>query len=416
MGYKTFWAEDGSVFYQDALNQSFVETLRSPTSGYLLFIGRIGGEILSYVPLANVTSLNFLLSSFVMALSIVTVFNHSRTLITKIPLRVIASVGLVFTPVANFDSLANLANLHFTLPFVILIILISSQKNERTSSLSVFLIILACLSDPLCIFCFPALIYLRKSEARFTLQVKNTIYAKTYFVSIFIQITFTITYLLQGARSLGQEHSVVKTFYLFLDRVVGSTFIPGWGQVSSSDFAGESITTKLLSRAVLAVTVLMICFVLYLKLVKKERVVLDERDFIRNGFLMCQLLACLLTYWFVAGIAFNPEPRYGIFPSLCLLICAIVIIDRYSEIQKNISARRFTLLSFFALISATWILSWTPSPYRITGPEWRNEIAIAMEICAKSETKSAKLQILPEKGNWYVEVPCTSLPKRVENS
>jgi hypothetical protein len=411
MGYKSFWAEDGSLFYQDAADESFVETLKSPAAGYLTLIGRIGGKIVSYLPLSNVTYVNFLLATFVMALSIVTVFNHSRTLVANLPLRIIASISLVFTPVANFDSLGNLANLHFTLPFVVLIILISSQKNKKTSLLSVFLIILGCLSDPLCIFCFPALLYLKKSGTRFTFSIKNTIYAKTYLASMFIQLAFTMAYLSQGARSFGQEHSVVKTLYLFLDRVVGSTFIPGWGRVSGSDFAGESFTTKLLSRAAAAATVLLIWLVLYLKLVKKEKVVLDERDLIKKSTLLWQLLACSLTYWFVAGIAFNPEPRYGILPSLCLLMSAIVIIDRYLETQKKLIARRFTLLGFFALISATWILSWAPSSHRITGPEWRDEIAKAIETCANLNTKSAKLQILPEKGNWYVEVPCTSLSK-----
>lgn len=411
MGYKSFWAEDGALFYQDALDQSFTETLKSPAGGYFNLIGRLGGEILSHVPLLNVTNLNFLLATFVMAISIVTVFNHSRTLIAKLPLRIIASVSLVFTPIASFDSLGNLANLHFTLPFVVLIILISSQTNEKTSSLSVFLIILACLSDPLCIFCFPALLYLKRSETRLTFQAKNTIYIKTFLASMFIQIAFTITYLLQGSRNLGQEHSVVKTFYLFLDRVVGSTFVPGWGRVSSSDFTGESFTTKLLVRAAVAGTVLLIWFFVYLKLQKKERVVVGERDLIMNDVFLYQLLVCLLTYWFIAGIAFNPEPRYGIFPSLCLLMCAIVVIDRYSDFQKSISTKRFTILGFFTLISATWILSWTPSPYRITGPEWRNEISKAKEVCAQFETKSTKLRILPETGDWYVEVPCTSLPK-----
>jgi hypothetical protein len=409
MGYKSFWAEDGSIFYQDAAEETFLETLKFPTSGYLILIGRIGGKVTSNFPLENVTFVNFILATFVAALSVVTVFNHSRTLVAKIPLRIIASIGFVFIPVANFDSIANLANLHFFLPFVVLIVLISSQKNVKASLLSVLLIILACLSDPLCIFCFPALLYLKKSGTRFTFSMKDTIYAKTYLASMFIQLAFTVAYLSQGARSFGQEHSVVKTFYLFLDRVVGSTFIPGWGRVSSSDFTGEFLTAKLLSRAVLASTILIFWVVLYLKLIKKEMVVVDKRNLANKDFLLFQLLACSLTYWFVAGIAFNPEPRYGIFPSFCLLMCAIVIVDRYSATQNNLKARRFTLWIFIASISATWIFSWAPSPHRITGPEWREELGRAIKLCTNSNVKSTKLQILPEEGNWFVEVPCSSL-------
>lgn len=410
MGYKSFWAEDGSLFYQAATEESFFETLKSPTAGYFLLIGRIGGTIVSFFPIEKVTFVNFLLATFVLGLSVVTVFNHSKTLVATIPLRIIASIGLVFVPIASFDSLANLANLHFTLPFVVLLILISSQEKAKTSVLSVSLIVLACLSDPLCIFCLPALLNLERTGTRLSINVKDSVYSRAYFASMFIQLIFTIVYLAQGARSLGQENSVVKTFYLFLDRVVGSTFIPGWGRVSSLDFTGESFVAKLLIRAILASIVIFIWLFLYLKLTKKE-VLTDKSDLLSRDFLLLQLLVCSVTYWFTAGIAFNPEPRYGIYPSLCLLMCAIVIIDRYSLTQQNHKARRAILWIFSASVFATWLLSWTPSPYRITGPEWREEIDKGIKLCANSNNRSAQLQILPSEGNWYVEVPCPSLVK-----
>jgi len=409
MGFKSFWAEDGSLFYQEAVEKSFLETLKSPTGGYLCLIGRIGGEITSYFPVQNATFVNFLLATLIMAVCIVTVFNHSKILINNCSLRLLAAIGLVFIPAASFDSLANLANLHFTLPFVLLIILISSRENSKASSLSVFLIILACLSDPLCIFCFPALLYLKTTKRRLTFNLKKSVYTKVYLASMVIQLLFTVVYLSQGVRTLGQDHSVVKTLYLFLDRVIGSTFIPGWGRVSSSDFSEGSLTSKLLIRAVAASIILVLWLLIYFKLIKKERLVLDKTVFTNRNVSLFQVLVSSLTYWFTAGIAFNPEPRYGIFPSLCLLIAAISIVDRILDMQRSPGARKFTLSIFFILISSTWILSWTPSSHRINGPEWRDEIERAVIRCSNSDINNVKLQILPEKGNWFVEVPCTYL-------
>ena len=409
MGYKSFWAEDGSLFYQGAVEGSFIETLKSPTAGYLLLVGRIGGKITSYFPIENVTIVNFLLATFVMALCIVTVFSNSKALVSRIPLRVFATTGLVFIPVATFDSLANLANLHFTLPFVVLIILISSQKNSKTSLISILLIILACLSDPLCIFCIPALFNLKRVQTRITFIINKSVYAKVYLVSLAIQLAFTAVYLSQGARSLGQEHSVIKTSYLFLDRVVGSTFIPGWGYVSSSDFTEGFFTVKLLYRAALTSVMLGVLVILYLKLITKE--LKEETNLLKRNIILFQMLTSSLAYWFTAGVIFNPEPRYGIFPALCLLMVGTVIIDRFLSTQNKAKDRKFTLWIFCGLISATWIFSWSPSAHRITGPEWRNEIAKAVKLCANFNRDSAKLQILPKVGYWYVEVPCSSLTK-----
>ena len=409
MGYKSFWAEDGALFYQGAVESSFIETLKSPTAGYLLLLGRIGGKITSYFPIENVTIVNFMIATFVMALCIVTVFNHSRALISKIPLRAFVTLGLVFIPVSNFDSLANLANLHFTLPFVVLMILVSSQENSKTSWLSVFLIILACLSDPLCIFCLPALLNFKRVRTRLSFSVNTSVYSKAYLVSMVIQFGFTAVYLSQGARSLGQEHSVAKTTYLFLDRVVGSTFIPGWGSVSSSDFTEGSFTAKLLIRAAIATVVISIWIILYLKLFAND--VVDETNMLRNNTILFQLTTSSLAYWFTVGIIFNPEPRYGIFPALCLLTITAAIVDRYLITQGKLKNRNLILWIFCASISATWILSWSPSAYRITGPEWKEEIVKGVKYCTISKSKTAKLQILPGAGNWYVEVPCSSLTK-----
>ena len=409
MGYKSFWAEDGSLFYQGAVEGSFVDTLKDPTAGYLLLLGRIGGNITSYFPIEYVTLVNFMIATFVMALCIVTLFHHSRTLVSKISLRVCAAIGVAFIPIANFDSLANLANLHFTLPFVVLIVLISSQKSSKTSLLSVLLIILACLSDPLCIFCLPALINMKKAQARFTLSFNKSLYSKAYLASMATQIVFTVVYLTQGARSIGQEHSVIKTTYLFLDRVVGSTFIPGWGHVFSSDLTGDLFIAKLWGRALIAAVILTIWIVVYRKLISKK--IMEQRCLLKSQFILFQLLASSLAYWFTAGIIFNPEPRYGIFPALCLLMAATVIIDRYSSTNTTSKSRNLTVWIFCASISATWILSWSPNAYRITGPQWSEEIVKAYNLCTNSNSKSAKLQILPGGDNWYVKVPCSSLIK-----
>lgn len=410
MAYKTFWAEDGSLFYQDAANKSFLETLKSPAAGYLCLIGRIGGKFTSFFPVQNVTVVNFLFASLVIALCIVTVYKHSQEFVSKTLLRLIMTLELVFNPIATFDSLANTANLHFTLPFVLLVILVSSRKNAKISLLSVLLIILACLSDPLCIFCFPALLNFNRTGIRVRATLIRSTYSTIYLTSMLVQFIFTAFYLAQGSRKTAQEHSIIKTTYLYLDRVVGSTFIPGWGRVSSTDLAPGSLSTKLMFRAAFAISILILWSILYVRLFKTQTVI--KAKLVNRDIVLLLFFVCSATYWFIAGITFNPEPRYGIFPALCLLLVGVVIIDRYMSPGHNLRTGKFVLWTFCLTICATWILSWTPSSYRITGPEWKSEVAKATNRCVVSKSTSEKLQILPEVKQWFVEVHCASLRSR----
>jgi len=66
-----------------------------------------------------------------------------------------------------------------------------------------------------------------------------------------------------------------------------------------------------------------------------------------NGLLMCELFVSLLTYSLVADIAINPEPRYGILPSLFILVCAIVVMIDIQKYKKCLRQEIYFFGFFF---------------------------------------------------------------------
>ena len=49
----SLWAEDGSIFLQDALTQNFPQTLWSEYAGYLVLVPRLIGEAAAALPIAE---------------------------------------------------------------------------------------------------------------------------------------------------------------------------------------------------------------------------------------------------------------------------------------------------------------------------------------------------------------------------
>lgn len=406
-GFQSFWAEDGGLFYQDATNHIFPKEFTEPAAGYLVLVARIIARITNLFPLETVPLVNFLQTTLVMTILVLVVFITSETFIIILWLRLLLAASFLFIPIASFESIASSGNLHFFLPVGLVFILISVEKNSKISFFYIFLVALACLSDPLCIFCLPFIFHRKiiRSARQFTFI--QSIYSKVFLIALSTQLVFFGFALLHGGRATGQGHSIIKTFYLFLDRVVGSTFVPGWGSVTSGDFINSPLNSKLLIRAIAAILVITFWVILYFKSPKAQPG--QNLQVLNQTNVIIKLIGCLVPYWFIAGIGINPEPRYAVFPSFCLLTVGVVVLDRHLMGTVKRQRRIYLLGLFSATLIATWVLSWTPSSLRTTGPEWRNEISKAATRCETLHQQNANLRILPEYSDWFVTVSCDSI-------
>jgi hypothetical protein len=186
-----------------------------------------------------------------------------------------------------------------------------------------------------------------------------------------------------------------------LDRVVGSTFIPWWGDVSKSTTSPVPhilpTSIYLVSRAFLALGILLFCAFYLLKSSKKSR----ETIALITGVFLSGVL-----YWLVVGVLFNPEPRYAIFPSFSLLLLIFYFHGNLNT-SKNfkLHERVITILILF-----TWIGSWSPSAHRTEGPNWTTELLKAKAKCSVGVDK-VRIPIIPDNLDWNVLIDCKKILK-----
>jgi hypothetical protein len=180
--------------------------------------------------------------------------------------------------------------------------------------------------------------------------------------------------------------------------VVGSTFVPWWGDVSKSTVSPVlnilPTSTYLLFRALLALIILLLFAIYFLKSGKKSQ----EMSALITGVFLSGVL-----YWFVVGVLFNPEPRYAIFPSFGLIL---LVFYFHGNLNKSNSYKLHELL-ITVLILLTWIGSWSPSAHRTEGPNWATEFAIAQAKCSVGVDK-VRIPIIP---NWIVAIECKKVLK-----
>ncbi len=404
MAYRSFWAEDGNVHLFNALiNQYPVEVFQDNFGGYWNVTSRLIARAVILFPIDFFTYVNFLLICFVMGLVVFVVYDTTSFMIRSRSLRLLLSASIPMLPIARFDVIATSVNLHYYLLFALLLVLISTSKNNEFKFHHVITIVLGALSDPLTIFCMIVLLPSIKIKTRRIEFPKYTKSAKLFGVLAVTHSAFTGLRLSEQLeyRQPEADHSIVKTGFLFLDRVLGSTFVPGWGEVSSVDMSEQSISSRLLFRFLVGISILIIwlCIGIYVKRsLPKEQIQQQTK-------IVSYLFVSGIGYWTFSGIVFNPEPRYAVYSGLCFLTICVILVDQISGIRKF----SWTIHGFSMLIILTWIFSWTPTDFRTEGATWKSQLVDARAFCEKE--KSATFDFVTMPYNWELAISCSKVRK-----
>ena len=393
--FKKIYAEDGSISLQDALAKSFPNDFLSPYAGYFDIIGRSAGRVVTFFPLQNAAQVFFFFNTLMLSWIAITIYRASSEVISNWFNRSIFSLSLILLPIGSFESLANTANLHFFFMSACLPIFLRKYIGKYEGYQFSFFVLVASLSTPLMIFFFPLIVFLRWNSKNSNVFTKPNRIEFAWLIGILIQVFFIITQALGERTSTGVQ-SVAKTGFLYLDRVVGSTFFPWWGNVSDST---PSIAPDLFSArvylALRALFALILLCLLVLYIIKSSK---------RNAEIRTLSGGVLLTgffYWFVVGVLFSPEPRYAIFPSFGLLLILFYIQGEDSKkVTLTFDQRVALVLIFF-----TWLGSWSPSDLRVAGPSWATEYKKAQAVCLAG-VDTVRIPIIPTNLKWYVSIDC----------
>ena len=393
--FRKIYAEDGAISLQDALAKSFPNDFLSSYAGYFDIIGRSAGRVVASFPLQSAAQVFFFFNTFMLSWIAITVYRASTEFIPNRITRLVFALSLILLPIASFESIANTTNLHFFFMSACLPIFLRNSTGKHESYVFSFFVLVATLSTPLMIFFFPLIVFKRWNSKSSSLFTKPNHIEFAWLIGILIQVLFIITQAFGDRTSTGVQ-SVTKTGFLYLDRVVGSAFVPWWGNVSDGT---PSIAPNLFSArvylALRALLALILLFLLALYIIKSSK---------RNTEIRTLSIGVLLTgfvYWFVVGILFSPEPRYAIFPSFGLLLILFYIQGEVSK-KERLKLHQHAVIF---LILLTWLGSWSPSELRIVGPTWAAEYKKAQASCIEGVAE-VRIPIIPTNLKWHVIIEC----------
>jgi hypothetical protein len=146
---QTLWAEDGLIFYSQALAHSFWRTLITAYNGYDQLVPRLVIQVAKLAPVADVSAVVAVCGAGGLATLGCLVFHMSRGHIASPALRGLLVAAMVALPLANVEMLDNLVNLPWWLFFAAFWALLWRPETAAGRVTAGLICCLAAASEPL---------------------------------------------------------------------------------------------------------------------------------------------------------------------------------------------------------------------------------------------------------------------------
>lgn len=144
----SLWAEDGPIFLQAALGQSFWDAVTSTYATYLVVVPRLIGEVGAAVPLGDAPAAMAIATGLVVALCGLAVWHASAAQIRDPYLRGTLATLTVLCPVAGLESVDTAAYIPWYMLFAAFWVLLWRPRTWWGVGLGALLLLLTGLSTP----------------------------------------------------------------------------------------------------------------------------------------------------------------------------------------------------------------------------------------------------------------------------
>ena len=393
--FTSIYAEDGARYLQDALDSGGLNNIFKTLAGYGDVPARIIAAIASLSPPKWYPISLGILTILVVALCVIVVFDSVLPILKNKSLAYLFSVFLLVLPIARFESLGNVTNLHFYFFTSSAFVILHFLFTKKISIFQGIFVFLAALSVPLTLFLFVFLLYRGDPRKYFSLELKSLLMNPFVILGVGSLINFLVSWGDSSSRAPRSLNSIVKVSYLYLDRIVGSTFTPFWGRVHSDEngiVISNSIINSIGIRLIVATLLFGLLFFLSLKLDK----------FSRNFALF--ILGISVLFGVLLGFFFNLEPRYCIFPSYLL---AFVFFFIFSSQNKRWPVPILLIYLLLLTINAS-----SDVASRQNSSNWKNQVAIARSECQNDRNlEDVRIRIAPFRAGayWFMKLPCSTI-------
>ena len=399
----SLYVEDGQVFLGQAVGQHAWDTFATSHLGYLHSAARAITEVATWLPLERAPLVMALLTSLLVAVLALYVFEASAAWIASPLLRAAVGLAVVLVPVTARDIAGTVANLHWYLIYASFWAVVCPWRTRGWLAASVAVALVSVLTDPLTAVLLPlGLVLAVRARERSAWAGPGAIV-----LGVLVQLVLRD----EGAeRVSGVDVGAIPR--IFAERVTSSTLV-GDGQLFDV-FDGRTGSPFAWGSLVLVAVAVGVGL---------------SRLSGRRRWLLASSAALSLTFFLIPVINRGTEllvpdvpwalgaSRYMYLPVMFLVTGLVAAADRA---ERGDGRPRLRELALVLLVVVPIALDYR-APHRTEGePRWGPAVAEAEEACRVGRPVGSvtltgdagdRTAIIPTHrlGHWYVPIDCSDL-------
>jgi hypothetical protein len=389
----SLWAEDGPIFLQSALTQSFFGAVGAEYSGYLVLVPRLIAEAATVVPLRDAPAVVSILSAALVALSGLVVWWAAAAHIRSPYLRGALAIATALTPVGGLETIDASAYVSWSMLFACFWLLLWRPRTGLGAGLAALFIVLAGLSNPGIWFLAP-LAALRALAVR---DRRDLTIVLAYFGASAVQLVVL-------ARSSYEAVEPVWTsdiWTVLLQRVLnGAAFGLRLGGIGW-EHLGWGLLIGLLLAAVAGLAIGLL------------RGAPIARAFAAIAVPTALLMFLVSVYQRAVGAPmlwpadtyFGAAGRYSIVPVLLLISVAMVFVDRRPKAAERPARLSWASAALAGLVLVSVAVSLPAHEPTVRGtPPWDAAVDAAASECESERLAAVTIPASPP--GFGVQLPC----------
>jgi hypothetical protein len=411
----TVWAEDGSIFLAEFLDDGW-STLLRPYAGYLHLGPRlVVGVVAQVVPLSGyamgVTVLTCVVAGMVGAVT----FLASRQVMSSMFLRVVVGMVPVLSPLLPLEVSGNAANLHWVLLWVVPWLLVLRPRRWLTAMVCAGIVLVAALSEIQAVFFLPLLPVLWQRARPMSVPPSVGLV-----VGVVAQLAATVLYPREP------RHSGLTVLDLMAVTLANS----GMGVYTSDPHV---VATVLVSSGWLVPVVGAVPFAAGLGVVvwrlvhRPKQVTNGQLSGLRRRQWLLMSITCAVMGVSLLGVAVTITPgrvyemahfsteelasfqfsRYAVLPAMFLVALIVLVADYLIATHKKTGVKAVAIVVVVGMLAAEALSFFPVKTPRSNGPAWSLAVAKATAQCRTNPKGTATLPLAPNK--WKVKLPCIHL-------
>jgi hypothetical protein len=387
--YRTIFAEDGQVFYADAIHQG-LGSLTHPYAGYLVTVTRllaIPGTWLPTDRLADYLALAGALAGSLIALA---VYHLTDQAIESRILRAALAFAVALHPVLAGENLANITNILWVLLFATFWALLRRPTTRADIVLAAVIVFLGATSTTLAVVFLPVAAWALWSRREFS----TAVVVSSYGIGLFLQV---IAYL--STSDHGPEGHASGLATLYFARVLGVTAVGTRGARDLWNSGGRSLLFPFGGAFIVLVIVLVV----------SNRGIPRALGLVTAAYsvvLFALPLSIRGTAPITLGSVFTEgDQRYAVLPVLFLITSLTIMVS-----HLRCSPRTRAILGCVVaaqLVTVTALSIHTKNSDRSDGPEWYPELVATARLCDGRPVGTREVPIAPAP--WQIPISCRDL-------